>query len=412
MRKVVQLASMKQKITIVVGITSGIAAYKMVELVELLKKENNDVVVVMTRSAAKMVSPTDFEKASGNKVHIELFEDNFDYKDILKNRKVDHIAIADKADIFVVAPATANTIAKIANGLADDFLTTSILATQAPILICPSMNVHMYENVAVQENIEKLRSRGFFILEPESGDLACGYHGKGRLAHIFHIKDEITTILENRARLKGKKILITSGGTKEPIDGVRFITNKSSGKMGVAIAEVCFAMGADVLLLRAKDSVIPSKKISEEVFETAEDLEGLVRKYITSYDVIFHTAAVSDFIVGNPQKGKISSDKETVLRLEPAKKIISTIKKLNPNIKLIGFKAVWGGSEKELVNEGKKKLEESNADAIVANDVSKSDRGFQSDNNEVIIVTKNTSKNISLRSKKEVAQDLIQYLLT
>lgn len=404
------IGGMKKK-TVVLGVASGIAAYKTVELVQLLKKDGFEVFVIMTQNAAKMVQPREFEIALGNRVYTELFEEGFDYKYILKNRKVNHIDLADKADIFVVAPATANIIAKIAHGMADDFLTTSILATQAPILICPSMNVHMWENPVVQNNTSELKKRGMRILEPEEGDLACGYKGKGRLAHIHHIRDEIHSVLKKKVQLKGKKIIVTAGATLEKIDDVRFITNKSSGKMGVAIAEECFYRGADVLLLRSVASVNPQAGVNEVEFETADDLEKLIKKYVGGYDVIFHTAAVSDFQIGNSKQGKVSSGQGRTLTIQPVKKIINEIKKRNPKIKLIGFKAVWGLRENEVSSISQKKIKDSNADAIVINDVSRKDTGFGVDTNEVYIVTKKgENKKIPLASKQEIAQGIVDFL--
>lgn len=387
--------------TVVVGITSGIAAYKMLDLITLLKKDAN-VIVVMTKSASLMVSKEEFEKASGNKVYIDLFEKDFDYKKILKSREVDHIKIADMVDLVVVAPATANVIAKMAHGLADNFLTTVVLATQAPVMVFPSMNVHMWENPIVQENIAKLRSRGFIISDPDSGDLACGYHGKGRLPDSKTIYSEISKVLQKTTKLKGKKIIVTAGGTIESIDGVRFITNKASGKMGVAIAEACFLQGAKTLLVRAKSSVSTRYDIKQAVFETADELSQILEKEVKSADVIFHSAAVSDFRVAGSKKRKISSRQGATLTLVPTEKIISKIKIWNPKIQLVGFKAVWG----------QEKLQESKADAVVINDVSQSDRGFESDTNEVFIIKKNgDKKKISLRSKKEIAEEMVSYLL-
>lgn len=419
---------MKQKQTVVLGVASGIAAYKTIELVQLLKKDKFEVFVIMTQNAARMIPPKEFEKALGTdsgqarmtkkRVYIELFEKDFDYKNILKKRKVDHIDLADKADIFVIAPATANTIAKIAHGLADDFLTTGILATQAPILICPSMNVHMWENEVVQSNVQLLQKRGMHILDPEEGDLACGYRGKGRLAHIYHIRDEISSILQKTEpasqrgeQLKGKRVLVTAGATIEKIDDVRFIANKSSGKMGIAIAQECFARGADVLLFRSSTSVKPSVIVQEKEFEGIDELEGLMNKYISSYDIIFHTAAVSDFQIANSDKGKAISNKSKTLKIVPAKKLINSIKKRNPKIKLIAFKAEWGLSEKDVQLIAKAKIKDSNADAIIINDVSKKDRGFEVDTNEVFVVTKKgLMRKIPLASKQEIAKGIIDFL--
>lgn len=388
--------------TIVIGVTSGIAAYKVLDLIKRLRKDEYNVVVVMTKSASKMVSKEEFEEASGNPVYIDLFERDFDYKKVLASREVDHIQIADMADVVVIAPATANILGKMVHGIADDFLTTTLLATQAPVVVFPSMNVHMWQHPAVLENVSILRKRGVIVIEPNEGALACGYEGKGRLPEAKDIHKEIVRLLKKTSKLLGKKIIVTAGGTKESIDGVRYITNNASGKMGAAIAESCFLQGAEVLLVRSKTSVPTRYDIKQLVFETADELSDVLKKQVKNYDVLFHTAAVSDFQIGK-QSGKLDSKKDFILKLFPRRKIIAQIKKWHPKIKLIAFKAVWGDS---------KKLRESNADAVVINDVSKSDRGFLTDDNEVIVIKKTgEKKKITLRSKREVAEELVQFLL-
>jgi len=412
---VVQYADflMKDKKTVVVGVTSGIAAYKTLDLIRLLRKDGADVFVVMTESAMAMVPAFEFKKASGNKVYSELFEKGFDYRDILKIRRVDHIDLADRADVVVIAPATANCIAKIAHGIADDFLTTTLLAVHCPVIICPSMNVNMWNNPIVEENITTLRTLGYHIIEPEKGMLACGYEGKGRLAHIKTIKNEVIRQLKYRNFLAGKKIIVTAGGTVEKIDDVRYIANRSSGKMGVAIAESCFLQGAEVLLVRSKTSVNTRYNIKQIVFEIADELENILKREVKKYDVLFQTSAVSDFTVNNKSKGKLDSKKSIALKLSPRKKIITQIKKWHPKVKLIAFKAVWSSLEKVLIKEGEEKLRESNADAVVVNDVSRSDRGFQADTNEVFIVTKDKKKRkITIRSKRDVAEELLSFIFS
>lgn len=397
--------------TVVLGITSGIAAYKSIQLIQLLKREKLDVIVIMTKHATQMVAPKEFEQVSGNNVYTELFEKDFNYKYILKKRKVDHIEIADTADAVVIAPATANCIAKITHGIADDFLTTMLLATQAPIILCPSMNVHMWQNPVVQDNISQLKRRDFHVIEPESGMLACGYEGAGRLAHIETIKNEILYRLQVSSSLAGKKIMITTGGTMEKIDEVRFIANKSSGKMGAAIADECFVRGANVLLLRSKTAVAPRYRMEEKAFETADELFELIKQHIADYDILFHVAAVSDFEVKSPYKGKLPSNKDVTLQLMPRKKILDSIKKLNPKIKLIAFKAEYGLSESDLIKKASNRLRQSHADAIVANDVGKIDRGFQADTNEIFIVLKNGSrKKIPLNSKCAIASGVVNFI--
>lgn len=399
------------KKTIVLGITSGIAAYKSLDLIKILKEENLDVHVVMTEKATHMIALNEFEKVSGNIVHRDLFEDAFDYKTILKLRTVEHISLADQADVLVIAPATANTLAKLAHGLADDFLTTMTLATTAPIILCPSMNVHMWNNPIVQENIIKLKMLGYIIIPPTSGMLACGYEGMGKLVDITVIKDEITKQLSLTKSLHGKTVIVTAGGTIEPIDAVRAITNRSSGKMGVALAEEVYLRGANVVLLRAEKSVKPRYLMQEKTFTTAEELENLITEHIKNADMIIHAAAVSDFTVSQTN-GKISSKKIETIQLHPRKKILDSIKKLHPKILLIACKAESGLSEKALIKKSQKRLKESNADVIVANDISKKTQGFESDHNEVTIVAKNGDiQHISLAKKTVVAKQIIDYLV-
>ena len=399
------------KKTIVLGVTSGIAAFKIIDLAKNLKKSGFNVRVIMTKYATQMVPRQEFEKVTGSKVNMEMFEKDFDYKKIIKNRKVDHIELADNADVVVIAPATANAIAKIAHGIADDFLTTTLLATLAPVIVFPSMNVHMWENPIVQDNLKTLKKYGFMIIEPSSGPLACGYEGKGRLLDINAIQKIIEDKLEINDSLKNKKILVTTGGTIEAIDDVRFITNRSSGKMGLAIAQECQRRGAKVLLLRASRSVQATSIIESREFETAEDLFKTLKKELPKFDAIFHTAAVSDFKVENYIKGKIPSNKPQLLNLIPRKKILDEIKEINQKIKLIAFKAEYGLNEKELINKAKDRLIESKSDAIVANDISSKKSGFESDDNEVIIITKKDYKKIPLSSKINIAKNIIEFLI-
>lgn len=398
--------------TVVLGVTSGIAAYKALDLIRELRQEKVDVFVIMTEKAAKMISPAAFQQASGHKVSLELFAKGFDYKRILQARKVEHIELADKADVLVIAPATANVIAKLAYGFADDFLTTTALAVSTPIILCPSMNVKMWNNPIVQENIAKLRKRNFQIVGPDSGMLACGYEGIGRLAEIKTIKSEVLAQLNYTNSLKGKKIIVTAGGTREKIDDVRYITNRSSGKMGIAIAQECYLRGANVLLLRAKNSVQPCYPIKEEQFDTAGELFSLVKKHVKNYRYFYHTAAVSDFLTENKYQGKLSSQQTLTLTFKPQIKILEQIKKHNPEIYLIAFKAEYISDEKKLIQAALKKLKESNSDVIIANDVSQKDRGFEVDQNEVYVVLPNgLTKHFALASKREIAKNIVDYLL-
>ncbi len=398
--------------TIVIGISGGIAAFKIKELIISLRELGIQVFVIMTKSATRMISPQEFEKVSNHKVYIDLFPKDFDYKEVLDKRKVDHIQLADKADLFLIAPATANIIAKMTHGIADDFLTTTLLATKAPVLIFPSMNVNMWSNPLTQNNVHKLRGQGYRIINPDSGALACGYEGEGRLTNIAKIKEESLRILKRDGSLKGKRIVVTAGGTMEKIDDVRYITNKSSGKMGVAIAENCYLRGGKVILLRSKTSIMPSLPIEQHLFETADELAELVKKYSPISDICFHAAAVSDFIPIAKQ-GKIPSEKTTTITLKKREKIYELIKKVNPQIKLIAFKAEWQKTDKKLVLEAKKKLKNSLIDILIVNDVGKPNQGFNVDNNEVIAVSNNgKSKKLPLKSKREIANEIVGYILT
>lgn len=399
------------KKNILIGVTGGIAAYKAIDLIGLLKKEGANVFVIMTKGATEMISQKDFEKASGNNVYTDLFRKDFNYKKILDKRQVDHIQLADKTDVMVIVPATANIIGKLANGIADDFLTTTTLAVTAPIIVCPSMNVNMLGNPIVQENLKKLRSAGYIVIDPTSGMLACGYEGMGKLENVNTIKNEILKQLNRTDSLKGKKIIITAGGTVEKIDEVRFITNRSSGKMGVALSEECYLRGADVLLLRAKNSIKPRYLIKEKLFGTAEELLGLIKNNIKDTKIFFQVAAVSDYKLDRSFKGKISSKRSLDLKLIPQIKIIDQIKKLSPKTFLVAFKAEYGLIEKDLIAAANKKLKDSNADVVIANDISRTDSGFESDNNEVYIISKNKPiKKIKLTSKSEISKQIVEFV--
>lgn len=395
------------KKTVLLGVTSSIAAYKSLDLVKKLQEENVDVTVIMTKNATTMIPSIAFEKLLKKKIYTDLFEADFDYKDILVTQQVEHIQLADATQLMVIAPATANILAKLAHGIADDLLTTTALAVTVPIVIAPAMNVHMWNHPTVQKNITILKSMGYIIVDPTEGMLACGYVGKGKLENIDVIYEEVKKQLNKTLRLKNKKIIVTAGGTTEPIDDVRVITNKSSGKMGIALAEELYLQGAEVLLLRAKSAVTSRYLLQEQLFTTSEELSQFIKKYAPAYDAIFHAAAIADFSV-EKNIGKLSSDIPHALSLIPQRKIVEQIKSLNPAIQLFAFKAVHG--ENELVEKAKKKLETSHADAVIANDVS-GGKGFEKDENEVTVVTKNEAKKFSLKSKREIAKEIIDFLL-
>ncbi|MBS3131597.1 bifunctional phosphopantothenoylcysteine decarboxylase/phosphopantothenate--cysteine ligase CoaBC [Candidatus Woesearchaeota archaeon] len=393
---------------IVIGVTGSIACYKALDLIKEFRKKGANVYVIMTYGASQLVPVRDFEKAA-NEVRTHTFDPGIDYRNyIRKNKPMNHISFADIADLFLICPATANSIGKMAHGIADDLLTTSILATLAPVVIAPAMNVKMWNNAIVQENVQKLRKAGMLFIDPEYGDLACGYKGIGRLANTEKIGEYIETIALKRKTLEGKKIIVTAGATSEEIDPVRVITNKSSGKMGTYIAEEAFLRGADVTLIRGTNSVEPKIQMKDIKINTAKELFNEVKRNIKNADILIHAAAVSDFYVSRKKNGKIKSGQTLALELNPTTKILENIKKLNKKIKLVGFKAEYRVSEKELVKRAFSLLKDADANFIVANDVGKKGRGFDADTNEVFIVDKRgRAEHIGLRDKRVIAAKIL-----
>ena len=390
--------------TVVIGVTSSIACYKVIDIVRELKKDFN-IEVIMTRNTGKLISKKEFEKVLGKKVHTEMFYKDWDYKNYLKREEMEHISLADMAELFVICPATANTIGKIANGVGDDLLTTSVMATNASVLICPAMNCKMWENRIVQENVSRLRNLGYYFVEPEKGKLACGYSGVGRLANINKIIKSIKGLINKKNILKNKKIMVTAGATVEEIDPVRVITNKSSGKMGIYIAEEAAKMDALVTLIRGKTEIEPMGKVKDVKVDSVSDMLGEIKKRVKKNDVIIHAAAVSDFAIDKTNK-KIKSLKKISLELKPTKKIINEIKKINKKIKLVGFKAEYNVSQKELVDSACSLLRRAKADFIVANDVSHN--VFGSEENDVYIVGKRV---IHVKgSKREIANRILELI--
>jgi len=394
---------------IVIGITGGIACYKVLDLIKKLSESKANVHVIMTESATKLVDIKEFEKISQNPVQTDLFDPNIDYKAyIKKNKEIKHISLADIADLFLICPATANIIGKIANGVADDLLSTSIMATDASVLICPAMNVKMWKNPITQENVRKLSGLRYEFIDPEYGELACGYEGVGRLAQLDKIIDRIKTIIERRNDLRGKKILVTAGATSEEIDPVRVITNKSSGKMGVYIAEEAFLRGAEVTLIRGTNSVEPQHHFKDIKIYSVKDLFDAIKKNLKGVDVMIHAAAVSDFTINNKSNNKIKSNENLHLELTPTTKIFENIKRIKKNILLIGFKAEYNVSKEILVDQAYDLLKSANANIVVANDVGKKGSGFDTETNEVYIVDKNKKiKHLKLADKRIIGNRIL-----
>lgn len=397
---------------IVIGVTGSIACYKVLDLIGKLRKLGTNVYVIMTKSATRLVDTKDFEKISGNEVQTDLFLPDIDYKDyIKKNKPIKHISLADIADLFLICPATANIIGKIANGIADDLLSTSIMAANAPVLICPAMNVKMWKNKIMQENVKKIKNLNYEFVDPEYGDLACGYKGVGRLADLGKIVDRVKIAISRRSDLASKKILVTAGATSEEIDPVRVITNKSSGKMGVYIAEEAFLRGADVTLIRGTNSVEPQYHFKDIKIYSVNDLFNEIKKNIKDVDIVIHAAAVSDFTINNRHDKKIKSNESLHLELTPTTKIFENIKKIKKNIVLAGFKAEHNVSERELIDRAYGLLKSADADFVVANDVGKKGRGFDAETNEVFIVNKNKKVvHINLTDKRVIGNKILDEL--
>lgn len=391
---------------IVLGVTGGIAAYKAAALTSKLVQKGAEVHVIMTESAKKFITELTLQSLSRNPV----YTDTFDERDA---SVVSHINLADTADLVLVAPATANTIAKMAHGLADDMLTTTLLATTAPVIIAPAMNVHMYEHPAVVANMNTLHSRGVHFIEPGVGQLACGYVGKGRLEEPETIVAALETFFERHSQkgcLAGKKVVVTAGGTIERIDPVRYITNDSSGKMGVAFAAAAKDMGAEVTLVAANMQVPYPADVNVVKVQSAQEMYEAVHKLWPKTDIMVKAAAVADYRPAEAAKQKIKKKDDTfTLSLVKTIDILESLGKEKTHQYLIGFAAETNDVEFH----AKGKLERKNADLIVANDVTKPGAGFGTDTNAVEIYDKHgLVKELAVISKDEVARQVFQIAIS
>lgn len=389
--------------TVLIGISGGIAAYKICELIRMYKRANAEVLVVCTPNALNFVTKLTLENLSKNPVAVEEFN--------VEKFNPEHISYADKADIMVIAPATANTISKIATGVCDNLLTSIACAFTKPMIIAPAMNCNMWENPIIQQNLSKLNVE---ILEPESGYLACGYEGKGRLCSLDKIFDKTVEIL-NAKRLNGKKFVITSGGTIEEIDPVRYISNYSSGKMGLALADVAKNLGADVTLITTCNV---ERKYNIVKVKSAQEMKNAVEAEFESADCIIMAAAVADYRVKEraSQKMKKTADDEITLTLVKNPDILKELclKKQNKIANtdeelplIIGFCA----ESENLLENAKEKIAKKGCDYLIANDISRKDIGFSSDFNEVTILDKNGSKKkLEKADKKTIAKEIFNYI--
>lgn len=385
-------------------VTGGIAVYKVVDLMRELIKNGAEVRVAMTSGACKFVSPLTFQVLSKHTVYTDTFaEDN--------PSVVNHINLADWSDVSLIAPLTANTLAKLSHGIADNFVTSALLATTNPIFAVPAMNANMYTNPVTQENINRLNSREYRIMQPDIGFLAEGYSGKGRFPEKKRIIDEFESFIQAHSSnlpLRGKKIIVTAGGTKERIDPVRYITNDSSGKMGHALAVEAWRQGAEVVLISASQLKSPSY-IHRVSVESAKDMHTAVLKEFDQSDAVIMAAAVSDYSPEKTEEQKMKKKDELTLQFKKNPDILKDLGQKKKNTQfLIGFAA----ETEELLHYGQKKLNEKNADLIVANHVGGKDRGFNVDKNEVILLSKdNPPYTVSLREKSEVSVEIIEWLI-
>lgn len=383
------------------GVSGGIACYKAVELVRLLVKEGFGAQVIMTRGAAAFVTPLTFQTLSGRPVASETF-------DLTQESEIGHINLADSADVFVIAPATANIIGKIAAGIADDLLTTVIMATRAPVLIAPAMNVHMYQNPILQENLRKLRRIGYHVLDPAEGYLACGYEGSGRLPDPETILEEIRRLLKKKDFL-GEKVLITAGPSREPIDPVRYLSNRSSGKMGYALARAAVRRGAEVVLVSGPTALEPPSGARLVPVTTAAEMQRAVETEFPSCTTVVMAAAVADFRPVCVSDRKIKrAGAPLELKLEPNPDILKEVAGAKRRQLLIGFAA----ETEDLIANASRKLHEKNLDMIVANNVAEEGSGFDSDNNRATILDRRgASEPLPLMSKDELADRIFDHLL-
>ena len=393
--------SILQSKNIIVGVTGSIAAYKACELVRNLVKKDAEVQVVMTKNASRFITPLTLQTLSGKRVADDAF-------DLEWESKIGHIHLADSTDLIVVAPASASFIGKLANGITDNLLTTVIVASKAKVVICPAMNVNMYSNPLVSQNIEKLKKAGYMIVEPYEGDLACGWEGKGRLADIEDISIEIEKELSPKD-LEGKKVLITAGATREFIDPVRFISNPSTGKMGYSIAKAAWMRGGDVTLITGYAEIPPPYGVNTIKVESAEEMYKTVMANMKGMDVIIKAAAVSDYKTSSKKTNKIKKTSKTItLELTKTKDILKDIGSSKNGTFLVGFAA-----ESENISENSnKKLKNKNLDLIVANDIKQEGAGFGTDTNIVSIMSKDGKKyELPLMAKEELGHEILNFVV-
>lgn len=392
---------MLQGKTVLLGVTGGIAAYKMPNVARMLKKMHCNVHVLMTQNATNFITPTTFETLTGNKCLIDTFDRNFEFS-------VEHVALAKQADLVLIAPATANVIGKIANGIADDMLTTTVMACTCKILIAPAMNHNMYHNPIVRENIEKLKSHGYEIIEPVCGMLANGDTGDGKLPSEETLVEYVVKELAFEKDMQGLKVLVTAGPTREMIDPVRFLTNHSTGKMGYAIARMAMLRGADVTLISGPVSIAPPMFVNVTSVVTAEEMYQEVLARAKGQDLIIKAAAVADYRPAETAEEKVKkTDSHLQLQLEKTKDILAELGKNKGDTILCGFSM----ETENMLENSRKKLEKKNLDMIAANNLKQEGAGFGVDTNVLTLITREGELPLALMSKEEAANCLLEELM-
>lgn len=387
---------------VLLGVTGGIAAYKIPNLCSLLVKQGTQVETVLTENAKKIVSPIPFEALSGNRCHTDTF-------DPADTKKIEHIALAEWADILVIAPASANMIAKLRWGLADDMLSTTALACTCKKLLVPAMNTNMYENPATQENLNILRQRGFLVMEPISGNLACGAVGPGKMPEPKDIFDRVEAEISCEKDLSGLNILVTAGPTREPIDPVRYITNHSSGKMGYAIAHAAMLRGAEVTLVSGPTALPYPPQVTVIPVVTAQDMYEAVTKHAAEADIVIKAAAVADYTPETVADNKIKkSDSDMSIPLKRTRDILKALgESRKPGQFLCGFSM----ETENMLENSRKKLVKKNLDMVVANNVKVAGAGFQGDTNVITLITADDARELPLMDKEDAAHAILDEIL-
>lgn len=387
--------------TIVLGVTGSIAAYKIANLASMLQKLHADTTVLMTENATNFINPITFETLTNNKCLIDTFDRNFQYS-------VEHVALAKKADVVLIAPASANVIGKIANGIADDMLTTTVLACKCKKILAPAMNTQMYENPILQDNIKKCQSYGMEIITPDSGYLACGDIGAGKMPSETVLLQYILRECACEKDMVGKKVLVTAGPTMEKIDPVRFISNHSTGKMGYALAKHCMLRGAEVTLVTGKVAIEPPMFVKVVNITSAKEMYDAVLEHFPEQDIIIKAAAVADYRPTNPAEEKVKKkDGDLSIQLERTDDILKALGERKTKQFLCGFSM----ETENMLENSQTKLAKKNLDMIVANNLKVQGAGFGTDTNVVTIISKNEVKELEIMSKDDVAKHIVDAIL-